>query len=193
VKTVEEKLQDVRRGALPRVPRPAFLLVLLGFLCACGGQPPPAPAPKHGHASQGAVSLISAGGIGQWIKDNRGKAVFVNLWATWCPPCVAEMPQLNAFHKSMDPGRVSLLAVSVDDPSRMESTVAPFVKKHGLGFPVRVLDSTSPDELGAALGIEFSGAVPVTVLFSPAGELVRTWEGEVTSETLHAALAGVKY
>lgn len=116
----------------------------------------------------------------------------VNLWATWCPPCVAEMPEFSDFHETADPAKVVLLAVSVDDSTRLVSTVVPFVKEHRITFPVHVLEGATPEELGAALGIDFSGAVPVTLLFSSTGTLVRRWEGEVTARELREALEAQK-
>jgi len=175
-------------AGIPRLPLSLAACVLLS---ACGVQnTPPAMQSPPAAMEKAVVSPISGDGIVRWLKETRGKAAVVNLWATWCPPCVAEMPELNDFHKTADPARVALLAVSVDDSSRLASTVVPFVEKHGIVFPVRVLEDTSPDALGAALGIDFSGAVPVTLLYSATGELVKMWDGEVTARELREALGG---
>ena len=173
-------------AGIPRLPLSLAACVLLS---ACGVQnTPPAMQSPPAAMEKAVVSPISGDGIVRWLKETRGKAAVVNLWATWCPPCVAEMPELNDFHKTADPARVALLAVSVDDSSRLASTVVPFVEKHGIVFPVRVLEDTPPEALGTALGIDFSGAVPVTLLFSATGKLVKMWEGEVTARELRLAL-----
>ncbi len=180
--------RDPGRGTAWRLPRLFFSLAACSLLGACGAQDSPAPAAARAPQAGEGVSLISADGVARWLKDARGKAAVVNVWATWCPPCVAEIPELNAFYGKADPAGVVMLAVSVDDPSRLASTVVPFVQRHAVAFPVRVLENSTPDALGKALGMDFSGAVPVTLLFSPSGDLVRTWEGEVTAEALRQAL-----
>ena len=191
MRVTENGSNGAGRGIPGGVPRLVLFLAACALLSACS--PPPAVAPPPAAKTEGtAVSPISADGIARWLKETRGKAAVVNLWATWCPPCVAEMPELNDFHQKADLSKVALLAVSVDDSSRLTSTVVPFVEKHRITFPVRVLEDTPPEALGAALGIDFSGAVPVTLLFSPSGELVKLWEGEVTARELQAALGAAE-
>jgi peroxiredoxin len=74
------------------------------------------------------------------LSDYRGKVVVVNIWATWCPPCVDEMPSLEKLYQEFKADSFTILAVSID--SAGAATVAPFLKKHGLTFPV-LLDAQS--------------------------------------------------
>jgi peroxiredoxin len=72
------------------------------------------------------------------LADQRGKVVLVNFWATWCPPCLEEMPAMERLWRRHKDAGFVLVAVSVDtDPGK----VAPFVAEHRLTFPV-ALDST---------------------------------------------------
>lgn len=68
------------------------------------------------------------------LSDFRGKIVFLNLWATWCPPCRMEIPSMERLHQRMEGRDFVMLAVSEDEGGR--ATVAPFVKKMGITFPV---------------------------------------------------------
>lgn len=72
------------------------------------------------------------------LADHRGKVVLVNIWATWCPPCVKEMPSMEELYQRLQKYDFEILAVSVDVLGR--KAVAPFMKKNQLTFPA-LLDS----------------------------------------------------
>jgi peroxiredoxin len=68
------------------------------------------------------------------LSDYRGKVVFLNIWATWCPPCREEMPSMEALYRKLKGRNFEMFAVSVDRDG--EKVVRPFAAKHGLTFPV---------------------------------------------------------
>jgi len=68
------------------------------------------------------------------LNDYKGKVVFLNIWATWCPPCREEMPSMERLYQELKGQDFEILAVSVDASGA--KTVAPFVKEHRLSFPV---------------------------------------------------------
>ena len=68
------------------------------------------------------------------LADYKGKVVLLNIWATWCAPCVAEMPSMEKLYQELKNEDFVILAVSVDETGT--EAVAPFMKKHKLGFPV---------------------------------------------------------
>ena len=67
------------------------------------------------------------------LADYKGKVVLLNIWATWCPPCVEEMPSMEKLHQAMKGTDFEILAVSIDASGT--KTVTPFMKKHKLSFP----------------------------------------------------------
>jgi cytochrome c biogenesis protein CcmG/thiol:disulfide interchange protein DsbE len=69
------------------------------------------------------------------LSDYSGQVVMINDWATWCLPCLVEMPSIEALHKSYAPKGLKILAVSIDDPGT-ENTIRSFVKQYGLTFEV---------------------------------------------------------
>lgn len=73
------------------------------------------------------------------LSDYRGKVVFVNMWATWCPPCVYEMPSMQRLYDQLKGEDFEILAISIDALGKQ--VVEPFAKKHNLTFPI-LLDPT---------------------------------------------------
>ena len=67
------------------------------------------------------------------LADHKGHVVLVNIWATWCPPCIDEMPSMQALYKELKGENFEILAVSID--ALGSKAVAPFMKKYNLSFP----------------------------------------------------------
>ncbi len=175
-----------------------FFCLAAACACAlggCGGTPEPGPAPKDqsGPAATppetGPVVVGDAGRLAAHLAAAKGKVAVVNLWATWCPPCVAEMPELVQFYKAHVPDQAALLSVSLDDPASAAGVVRGFHKDKGLPFDVLVLSERNPDALRAILQTEISGALPTTLLYDRTGKLIKVWEGAITREDLEQAAA----
>jgi peroxiredoxin len=95
--------------------------------------------PKVGAAALD-FGLLSLRGDTVKLSDYRGKAVFLNIWATWCPPCLKEMPAMKSLYQRLKGREFEMLAVSIDREG--EKVIRPFVAKYGLTFPV-LLDPDS--------------------------------------------------
>src|SRR6185369_6539274 len=80
-----------------------------------------------------AVSVTMPGGGTFRLSEQRGKVVMINFWATWCPPCLEEMPAMERLYRQHKDAGFTLLAVSVDADA---SKVTPFLTSHKLTFPV---------------------------------------------------------
>ena len=106
------------------------------------------------------------------LADYRGKVLLVNLWATWCAPCVREMPSLQAVYEEYRDDGLEILAVSLDeDPGEraedgsIDGIVSRFVEELGLTFPVAVDPSGQAEEV---LGTSY---LPTTVLVDRRGRI----------------------
>ena len=97
-----------------------------------GGAPP--PSPREGFSAPD-FTLDLLGGGQQTLSDLRGKAVMVNLWASWCPPCRAEMPAIEKVYQAFQAQGLVVLGVNTTFQDS-ESDVAAFVEEFGLTFPI---------------------------------------------------------
>ena len=106
------------------------------------------------------------------LEHHRGKVVVVNFWATWCIPCLQELPELDLLQERYADRGLVVLAISMDDPEKLEDRVRPFFAKRAPGL-VSYLASSEGDsvEFVTALDPEWPGALPTTMFFDRDGEL----------------------
>jgi thiol-disulfide isomerase/thioredoxin len=129
-----------------------------------------------GAAAQG-FAFKDMQGQAQRLSDYRGKWVLINFWATWCPPCLQEIPDLVALHEAHK--KTDLVVVGVALDSTRESVVE-FVAKKQVSYPVVLGDYALAQQVGEV------NALPTSYLFDPAGKLVSYQEGMVTRESVES-------
>jgi thiol-disulfide isomerase/thioredoxin len=114
----------------------------------------------------------------------QGRPLLLNFWATWCPPCVEELPMLNAFYQERQAQGWSVLGLAVDQPS----AVRQFLQRIPLAFPV-AMAGLGGTELSKRLG-NASGGLPYTVVFNTQGEIAHRKIGQVKPDDLVAWAQG---
>ena len=114
------------------------------------------------------------------LSDFRGKWVIVNYWATWCPPCLEEIPDLVGLYED---NRDTIVVLGVDDEEVNREYLQEFVESHMMSYPVMQMDPRPMTELGPVLGL------PTTYIISPEGERMARQEGPVTREALEKYIA----
>ena len=105
------------------------------------------------------------------LSDYRGKWVIVNYWATWCPPCLEEIPELVSLHEDNSETLV-VLGVSYEEVNM--AYLRDFVESHMMSYPVVRTDPVPVTALGPVMGL------PTTYIISPTGERLARQEGPVT-------------
>ncbi len=108
----------------------------------------------------------------------RGKPLLINFWATWCAPCVRELPQIDRFHRDFSPNGWQVLGLAVDSPT----PVREFLGRVKLGFAIG-LAGLDGSELARQLGNE-RGGLPFSVAFDAAGRVVQRKLGETSYDEL---------
>ena len=108
----------------------------------------------------------------------RGKPLLVNFWATWCPPCVAELPMIDAFYRQHVAKSWQVLGLAIDQPSAVRS----FLARAPVSFPIG-LAGLGGSELVKSLG-NASGGLPFSVVVSPSGPLLHSKIGRLSASDL---------
>ena len=108
----------------------------------------------------------------------KGKPLLLNFWATWCPPCIAELPLLNTFYRENAANGWQVMGIAVDQPSAVRA----FMEKTPLDFPV-AMAGLGGTELSRSLG-NLGGGLPFTVLFAADGRILHRKIGQLTPENL---------
>jgi peroxiredoxin len=110
------------------------------------------------------------------LSDYRGKWVLVNYWATWCPPCREELPELEVFYNNHKDEDAVVIGVAMENIN--EERLRKFVDKQFLSFPILMSKPVARSELGAIPGL------PTSFLIDPAGEVVARQVGPLTAEDI---------
>ena len=97
------------------------------------------------------------------LRDSwKGQVVVLNLWATWCAPCVAEMPEFVKLHNQYNGKGLKVVAISADDVSDANTLVARFVRDKGLPFEIAVMDTDDPQQMIDLINKDWPGTLPST-------------------------------
>lgn len=125
-----------------------------------------------------ALSLARPEGGELALATLRGKPLLINFWATWCPPCVRELPEIDRFHREFGPRGWQVLGVAIDGPT----PVREFLSRVKIGFPT-VLAGLEGTELVNRLGNP-QGGLPFTVMIGGSGRVLQRKLGETHFDEL---------
>jgi thiol-disulfide isomerase/thioredoxin len=112
----------------------------------------------------------------------RGKVLVVNFWASWCPPCVEEMPALDRIAQEYASKNILIVGIGIDSPSNIRE----FLQKTPVSYPI-VLGGLEGSNLSKQMG-NTQGALPYTVVINPKGKSIYTKLGKISEEELKKAI-----
>ncbi len=153
-------------------------------------------APAESTASAAALPVIFADlpAIQKNLLGRRGRPVFVNFWATWCGPCVEELPQLAALSKDEAARGADFVGISLDawvtgEGQETETKVRTFMARAGVPYPTLIYRGDQDPLLN---GFQLPGPIPYSILYDAHGGVVTKWSGPVPIADLRRALAGLR-
>jgi thiol-disulfide isomerase/thioredoxin len=147
--------------------------VIMGLM-SLGFYNPKIPVIKPGEKLMPAPAMVVQTIDGKTIdlQQQKGKVVFINFWATWCPPCLAEMPTVNDFYEKVK-SDTNIVFLTIDIDNRLNNSSA-FMKKQGYQMPVY---SSNLDGLPATF---YSGTIPTTLVIDKRGLVVFNHAGKAS-------------
>jgi thiol-disulfide isomerase/thioredoxin len=112
------------------------------------------------------ISYINIPDLDKLLKAPENKLYVVNFWATWCAPCIAELPGFQKISKEYDPEKVSFIMVSLDFPGQVQKQLVPFLKKNMITLDVRVMTDLDYNAWIEKVDPSWQGNIPATLFFN---------------------------
>lgn len=141
------------------------------------------PARAAESTSKPALKVETIDGKSWDLAAHRGQWVVINFWATWCAPCIAEMPELSAFIKSRKD--VDGIGLAYEDTDRAE--IVDFLKKNPVDYPIAQIDVEAPPaDFATPRGL------PTTYLIAPDGTIAKQFLGPIRDKDLEQAITAAK-
>ena len=134
------------------------------------------------------VAVITFSALQKRLAQATDTTYVVNFWATWCAPCVKELPHFERLRAANTTKKVKVLLVNLDYASQVDKKVRPFVKQHALRAEVLLLNETDPNSWLDKVDTAWSGALPFTLIINNKTRQRRTFERELSWAELTAAL-----
>ncbi len=129
-----------------------FLLLISGV--GTTGQNPPT------------IPVVNFEQFEPWLHKDNDSIYVINFWATWCAPCVKEIPAFEKLNAQYKDRKVQVLLVSLDFPNQVESRVIPFMERHQMKSQVMLLNDPDANAWIDKVSSQWSGAIPATIIYS---------------------------
>lgn len=162
------------------IPRMFSMVAVALLVSFAAGSTRAAPTPS--------AQPVSAAQFRAALQQQKGKLLVVNFWATWCVPCLREVPDLLKLEAEYAARGVGLIGVAVDDPSPGAAQVEQFRSKYFPAFMTYARNGPEMDELASVIDPAWNEVVPTTYILDRQGKPVARLQGKKTLDEFRAAL-----
>jgi thiol-disulfide isomerase/thioredoxin len=170
----------------PRLPATA-----LAALLACGAANGAAAAAPQAQAQRaparvGPAQLATAAQLRKALAKYRGQVIVLNFWATWCTPCLREIPDFLALEQELAPRGLKLLGVSMNEPAELAGVVEPFRRQYFPAFATYLRNEPDMDSIASVVDAAWNEILPTTWVLGRDGRVVAKIQGRKTREEFRA-------
>jgi cytochrome c biogenesis protein CcmG/thiol:disulfide interchange protein DsbE len=165
---------------LPRVIGTTVLCVCLSVRIVAAGTPARPAGTLNTMAADFTRTDLSGRPV--HLEQFRGRVVLLNFWATWCGPCITEIPVFSRWQRQYGDAGLQVIGVSMDDD---EAAVKRFIAKHDVSYPILMGDAKLGESYGGVFGL------PQSLLIDARGRIVLRRVGEPNMEALRSQIEGL--
>lgn len=130
------------------------------------------------------IRLITSDELELRLKNGKDSTYVINFWATWCAPCVKEIPGFEKLQHEFSGQKLNVILLSVDNKSKVNSAVAAFVKRHKLSNEVLVANERDPKDYISKIEKSWTGSLPSTLIVNTSKNIRQSYEKQFTYNEL---------
>lgn len=134
------------------------------------------------------IGLVNRNWVAAMSLNNSDTTYVINFWATWCKPCVDELPAFEKIGEQYKDEKVKILLVSCDFKKQLTQRVVPFVKQKKLKSSVVLMDESDPNSWIEKVDSRFTGAIPATLIINGKKDFRFFKEGEISFDELNTII-----
>jgi len=177
----------------------AFVVLAATLSVRAAADAPPAAAPgataaaaeKNGDSDKAGFQVVDVAGLKEMMRRARGRVVLLHFWASWCSPCLQELPLIDKFAHDMKPRGLEVLSISLDDPARMGPRVAALLRKSAPHLTATLVQFGDADDLIGAIDPTWPGAIPALFAYDSRGQARGSLLGVASRAELDGLVGGL--
>lgn len=145
----------------------AFLLIfIIAFVSCKTDKKPKGTVVKEEIIANTKIELLNYETLKPFLHKKDNKTYVINFWATWCKPCVEELPVFEKLHDEYKDKNVEVILISLDFPNQVEKRLIPFIKEHNLQSKVLLMSDPDQNTWIPKIDEKWSGAIPATLIYN---------------------------